>query len=240
MATRYNFSDWIVFEDDDYVVVNKPPHLATLDDRAAPVSLLSLARQYHGSMQVCHRLDKETSGALLLAKNQAAYKAANTQFAARQIDKVYHALANGVAGFQEDTIELPLHISSSGKARISYRAGKPSVTHVKVLERFQQHTLLECRPVTGRLHQIRVHLAARQLPLVSDALYDGAPLLLSQIKKKYKAKAEQEERPLIGRVALHAYALGFTDMSGKKQIISTPYPKDFRVALQQLQKHASL
>jgi len=234
---KKNFKDWIVFEDDDYLLINKPPYVSTLADRTGAASILELATEYFTGCQVCHRLDKETSGALLVSKHSAAYKHANAQFAERTVDKTYHAVANGLHNLQNKEIELALHVAASGSVRVS-RTGKPSTTFVTSLERFKQHTLVECKPVTGRMHQIRVHMAAIGAPLVADLAYGGADLYLSSIKNKYKPKFEKEERPLLARVALHAFSLKFKDLKGDHHYIECPYPKDFRTVLTQLKKNS--
>ena len=182
-------------------------------------------------------MDKETSGALLISKHAEAYKHANTQFADRTIEKTYHAVANGIHNLQNKEIDLPLHVAASGAVRVS-RTGKPSTTYVTSLEQFKHHTLLECKPETGRMHQIRVHMAAIEAPLVADLVYGGTDLLLSSIKKNYKAKYDKEERPIMARVTLHAFSLRFKNIKGKSQYIECPYPKDFRTVLTQLKKNS--
>ena len=230
-----NFKEWIVFENDNYLVVNKPPYIATLDDRSSPISVLKLAREYNGNIQVCHRLDKETSGVLLLAKTSEAYRHASTQFSERQVKKTYHAVANGVHDFSNKVIDLDLSISSSGIVKVK-KGAKPSKTVVNTLEKFRHHTLAECLPETGRMHQIRVHMAAVNAPLVADTMYGGKDLYLSQIKKNYRPKNEEPERPIMARVALHAFALEFKDLNGEIINVSGLYPKDFQTVLTQLRK----
>lgn len=236
MQQNKNFTDWIVFENDDYLVINKPPFVSTLEDRTGAASVLQLATEYNNGCQVCHRLDKETSGALLVSKHSEAYKHANAQFADRTIEKTYHAVANGIHNLLDEEIDLPLHVAASGSVRVS-RTGKPSTTFVTSLERFKYHTLVECKPVTGRTHQIRVHMAAIDAPLVADLAYGGTDLFLSFIKKKYKPKFDKEERPLMARVALHAFSLRFKDFKGNTLYIECPYPKDFQTVLRQLKKN---
>ena len=238
MSQHKNFKDWIVFEDDDYLVINKPPYVSTLEDRTGAASVLDLAKAYNEGCQVCHRLDKETSGALLISKHSAAYKHANAQFAYRTIEKTYHAVADGLHTLSEKVIDLPLHVASSGAVRVNKKTGKISTTVVTSLKHYKYHTLVECKPLTGRMHQIRVHMAAIGAPLVADVVYGGKQLLLSSIKKKYKAKIEQDERPLLARVALHAFALKFKDFKDNIQEIACPYPKDFETVIKQLEKNS--
>ena len=236
MPQNKKFKDWIVFEDDDYLVINKPPYVSTLEDRTGAASIHQLAIEYHVGCQVCHRLDKETSGALLLSKHADAYKHANVQFAERTVEKTYHAVADGLHNMANEKLEFPLHVAASGSVRVS-RTGKPSTTIVTSLERFKYHTLVECKPVTGRMHQIRVHMAAIDAPLVADLAYGGTDIYLSAIKKNYKPKFDKKERPLLARVALHAFSLKFKDFKGNTAKIECPYPKDFRTVLTQLMKN---
>jgi 23S rRNA pseudouridine955/2504/2580 synthase len=110
-----------------------------------------------------------------------------------------------------------------------------------VLESFRGHTLLRCRPLTGRTHQIRVHLRYRHLPIVGDELYLGKPLFLSSFKPGYRLKPGRVERPLIGSVALHAERLEIPHpVTGQPVVIESPWPKDLQVALKYLRQHASM
>ena len=218
------------------MAINKPPYIATLEDRSSPVSVLSMARDYVANAQVCHRLDKETSGVLLLAKNNQAYKNAAGQFSDRTVKKVYHAVVNGVHEFIGEEINLDLFISPSGNVRVK-KGAKPSTTTVSTIEKFKYHTLVACIPLTGRMHQIRVHLAAVGAPLVADTIYGGSELYLSRLKRNYRPKSGIEERPLMPRVALHAYALSFEDIDGKKITIECPYPKDIQSIIVQLKRY---
>ena len=133
MSRKVSFKDWILFEDDNYIAINKPPHVATLDDRAATINVLSLAKEYWQDAQVCHRLDKETSGVLLLSKNSAAYRNAAVQFEKRQVRKVYHAVVEGIHEFKQESIELPIEVRGNGPVRISHKDGKPSTTIVSTI-----------------------------------------------------------------------------------------------------------
>ncbi|MDQ7948206.1 MAG: pseudouridine synthase, partial [Pedobacter sp.] len=105
-----SFKDLIIYEDNDYVVVNKPPFIASLDERGAAgeINILRLAKQYVPDAQVCHRLDKETSGALVIAKNAEAYRNLSMQFERRKVKKVYHAVVDGQYHFEELLVDLPI------------------------------------------------------------------------------------------------------------------------------------
>ena len=122
-----------------------------------------------------------------------------------------------------------------GIAKISRREGKPAQTYFTSLKSFRFHTLLECRPITGRMHQIRVHLAFLKAPITGDEQYGGKPFFLSSVKRGFNLKKQTEERPIMDRMALHAYALKFAPLSGEKVVITAPYPKDMQALLRQLE-----
>ncbi len=196
-----------------------------------------MARQHVPDAQVGHRLDKETSGALAIAKHPEAYRELAIQFEKRRVKKTYHAVSEGIHDFQEVTVDLPIHATSKGVVRISRREGKSAQTLVQTLAVYQRHTLVKCQPITGRMHQIRVHLTSLGAPIVSDEQYGGHWFYLLSVKRNYQLKKDTEEQPLIKRVALHASALGFTGMDGQPLEVTAPYPKDFAVLLKQLDKN---
>src|SRR5437868_1048047 len=108
MKQKINFSDLILFEDNDYVLINKPPFISTLEDRNEPVNLLALAREVFADPQVCHRLDKDTSGVLAIAKNPEAYRHLSMQFEHREVTKTYFAVADGLHQFEDKLIDAPI------------------------------------------------------------------------------------------------------------------------------------
>lgn len=231
------FKELIIYEDDDYVVINKPPHIATLNDRVATQNIISMAKEYTADAQVCHRLDKETSGALAIAKNPEAYRSLSIQFEKREVDKVYHAVIKGLKDFGEVKVELPISQLSNGTVKIDKKEGKLAETFFSSLKTFRNYTLVACKPVTGRMHQIRIHLASLGSPIACDENYGGEYIYMSSLKRNFKLKKDTEELPLISRVALHAYSLAFNNMGGKKVNIIAPYPKDFDVLIKQLEKN---
>jgi len=232
-----DFKDLILFEDEDYIVINKPPFLATLDERFGGANnILRMAREYTADVQACHRLDKETSGALALAKNPAAYRNLSMQFENREVNKLYHAVAWGMHHFDNLLVDRKIETTSKGKARLAYK-GKPAETYFTTLEAFARHTLVQCVPITGRMHQIRLHLMFLQAPIVGDGLYGGEDFYLSSLKRKFNVKEGEEEQPFIKRFALHARQLNFAKMDGKSVTIEAPYPKDFRVLVDTLRQY---
>ncbi|WP_207432806.1 RluA family pseudouridine synthase [Sabulibacter ruber] len=231
------FRDLIIFENDDYIVVNKPPFLATLEDRSLnATNLLTLARQYHSDAQACHRLDKETSGCLAIAKNPEAYRHLSLQFENRQVQKIYHAVAWGSHDYENQLVDRAIQPGLKGIAKLSPK-GKPAQTYFTTLEKFGRHTLVECKPITGRMHQIRLHLSYLKAPIVQDEMYGGEPLYLSSLKRKFNLAKNTEEQPLIKRFALHSYQLGFTLLNGEPILVTADYPKDFDVLLKLLRKN---
>jgi 23S rRNA pseudouridine955/2504/2580 synthase len=234
-----DFKDLILFENEDYILVNKPPHFSTLDDRTDTVNIKKLAKAYSEDAQVCHRLDKETSGVLAIAKNPEAYRHLAMQFEDRQVKKVYHAVVDGVQDFTDVNVYLPIHAQANGIVKIDRVNGKLAETFFNTIKAYKKHTLVQCLPITGRMHQIRIHLTCLKAPIVCDEQYGGKFIYLSELKKKnFNLKQDTEEQPLIKRVALHAYSLKFTLLNGEEIEIIAPYPKDFDVLVKQLEKHS--
>src|ERR1700712_4622471 len=234
------FADLILFENDDIIVVNKPPFISTLDEReGAEINMLRLAKQYTDDAQICHRLDKETSGALIIAKNPEAYRNVSMQFEHRQVKKVYHAVIEGTHVFEELFIDLPILNVGKGTVTISRQDGKRAETWFQSLKYYKHYTLVECRPVTGRMHQIRIHLATQRASIAGDEMYKGKPVFLSEIKRKYHLGKDQEELPIRKRFAFHAYEVSFKLPTARDITIHAPYPKDFETLLKLLEKFDS-
>lgn len=236
MAKKLTFKNLVIWQDSNYWVINKPPFISTLDDRNDSTNILSLAKTESEDAQVCHRLDKDTSGILIIAKNPEAYRHMSIQFENRTVNKVYHAIADGIHDFKDKVVEDSILKLSNGTVKID-RKGKEAKTIFNTLHAFKQHTLIECKPVSGRMHQIRIHLANHGASISGDQYYGGRPFFLSSIKKKYNLKRETEELPLIKRHALHAFELTFLSLEDKKVTVTAEYPKDFRVLIQQLEKN---
>jgi 23S rRNA pseudouridine955/2504/2580 synthase len=238
---RYKFKDLIVFENDNYILINKPAQVASLHERIGVAkSIVQMSKQYHEDAQLCHRLDKETTGIMAIAKNPEAYRNLAIQFEKRKVKKKYHAVAKGVHEFKDLKIEASLAVTAKGVAKVNREKGKESVTIANTIRAFKNHSLIECEPLTGRLHQIRIHLSYCKAPLIADLQYGGEHLYLSEIKrKKFNLKWGDEEQPLMQRVALHAHRLAFADVDGKLIDVEAPYPKDMRALLKQLENYDS-
>jgi RluA family pseudouridine synthase len=247
MAAKFKIA--VLYSDESLLIVNKPAGIPTLPDGyvAEQPDLVALLTSQHGALWVVHRLDRETSGVLALARNEAAHRALNTQFESRDVAKVYHAIVNGHPAWDERSIAAPLRPDADRYHRtlVDHEAGKPAVTHCRVLERFGHGalrlTLIEARPETGRTHQIRVHLMTLGFPVAVDALYStDAPVYLSAIKRQYRGDAE-DEQPLLGRLGLHALQLTLRHpVSDTEVTFEAPYPKDIAATLNQLRKHAAI
>lgn len=191
-----------------------------------------------------HRLDADTSGVLLLTKTREALNDLAGQFVQRQTKKNYLALVHGVPAPAEQTIEkcIAPHPTREGLFVARTHVGKESVTRIKVLEEFRHYALVQAEPLTGRTHQIRVHLKSIGHPIVADSLYGTSEgIFLSEFKRDYKHSKAKPERPLIGRLALHAERLTILHPATKQPLeIVAPPPHDFEVALKYLRKFSRM
>ncbi|MCC7244693.1 MAG: RluA family pseudouridine synthase [Saprospiraceae bacterium] len=232
----------LIYEDDDLLVVDKPAGLLTIPDRQGlQPSLLGELQRRYGQVMTVHRLDRETSGILCFARNEAAHRSLSMQFEHHTADKFYLALVDGVLHHDEGEIDKPIgeHPAIPGKMTISTK-GKPSLTFYRASERFKRFTLTEVLIKTGRTHQIRVHFQSIGYPLAVDALYGRRDkFFLSEIKgKSFKSgKFSDEERPLMERTSLHSMRLRLDQpTTGERLEFKTELPKDFAALLKQLRK----
>lgn len=235
---KFHFKDQIVFENDNYIAISKPAGVSSLHERIGLAnSVIEQAKRYDEKLQLCHRLDKDTSGVLLLSKHAKAYSNAAVAFEKRKVNKVYHAISDGVHGVSNLEIDLPLITTRSGRSAINRQKGKPSKTLVSSIENFGHFTLMECKPESGRQHQIRIHLASQNAPIAADVIYGGKLPFLSRLKRGFTPNKREEERPMIERFALHAYALELQDIDGTLLTMQAEYPRDFGVFIKLLRKY---
>jgi len=232
--------DLLVFENNDFLVLNKPSGVLSIPDREGKdVSLKTLLQEKYPGIYTVHRLDKDTSGIIVFAKNEETHRHLSKQFEERRTEKIYVGLVIGSPTHKKGTINKPIAENTVKRGvMIIHQRGKESVTDYGVLEDFGMYSWLQFRIHTGRTHQIRVHMKDIGHPIVCDELYgDGKPVLLSSIKSKFKlSKKEEEERPILSRLALHAHKLTFSDTHGQIFELEAEIPKDLRATLHQLEK----
>jgi RluA family pseudouridine synthase len=256
-ATREFWEIPVLYEDEHLLALDKPARLLTSPDRydANRPNLMKLlhdgienakpwARERNLNYLInAHRLDFETSGVILLAKNKPALVALANLFGTDKPQKKYVALIRGEPlenQFEVDASLAP-HPVKIGLMRVDPKNGKQSKTKFEVLEKFPRfgYALLKCEPLTGRTHQIRVHASHAGLKVVGDELYGGKPLWLSRLKSDYRLKEGKTERPLISRVALHAEELTLPHpITGEVLTVTARWPKDLKVAVKYLRQFA--
>ena len=230
----------VIFENDSFIAINKPAGLLSIPDREqTQISLKDILLKKYDAIFTVHRLDKDTSGIILFAKNEAAHKYFSQLFEERKIEKYYQGLVHGIPTQKKGTIDAPIAEHGVQKGfYIVHQRGKDSVTDYEVIQENKSFSLLQFQLHTGRTHQIRVHCKNIGHPLACDELYgNGKPVLLSTIKKKYKlSQHDEQERPMLNRLALHSYRLKFADIDGKIIDLEAQLPKDIRALLQQIKK----
>ena len=237
----------ILHEDDSIIVINKPANWSSIPDRfdESKQNILKSLQTYREEIYMVHRLDRETSGVMVIAKTPKAHKFLNDQFENRKVEKIYHAFVDGCPIEDEFTVDQKIATSASKPGQVFIgKVGKESQTSFRLLERWKVFSLLECKPKTGRLHQIRIHLQHAGHSLMIDDKYGNrSEFKISEIKnrKKFNIKKNTIERPLISRQTLHAQSLTFTHPESKERMtIECEYPKDLRALKNQLSKWNSV
>lgn len=229
----------IILETPDFVAVNKPSGLLSIPDRmGVEISLKDLLKQQYGQIYTVHRLDKDTSGIIIFAKNETSHKALSALFESREMEKFYLGLVQGQMMNTSGSIDAAI-MEHPGKTTkmMTHVKGKPSLTDYEVQEQFRLYSWVRFQIHTGRTHQIRVHMQHIGHSIVCDEIYgDPKPVLLSSIKKNFKlAKVAEEEKPILSRLALHSSQLNFM-YEDVDYALEAPLPKDLRAVLQQLKK----
>jgi len=232
-----------LYEDDDFIIVNKPSGVLAIPDRfdSTKASMRGMLQQETGGdIYVVHRIDRDTSGVMAFAKNDVAHRYLSGLFERHEVGKFYAGLVLGTPDPAQGRIEAGIaeHPTIKGKMVTTHK-GKASVTDYRVVESWPMHALMQWQIHTGRTHQIRIHMASIGHALVCDPIYgDGKPFLLSTIKRKFKiGKFSEEERPLLSRLALHAYQLTFAGPDGREISAEAPLPKDIGACVTQLRKN---
>ena len=226
----------ILYEDSDVILINKPKNMVVHPAAGHYTGTLVNALMYHcrGDLSgingvlrpgIVHRIDKDTTGVLIVCKNDRAHNALAEQLKEHSITRKYHAIVCGNLKEDEGTVDAPLgrHPQDRKKMAIVRSGGKRAVTHYRVLERFGNDTYIECQLETGRTHQIRVHMASLGHPLLGDEIYGRA-------KSPFKLEGQ----------TLHAMVLGFIHpTTGEYMEFEAPLPEYFEKLLEKLRKSGS-
>ena len=239
----------IIYEDEELIILNKQPDMIVHPARGNTHGTLVNALAFYsdelstglGEFRpgIVHRLDKNTTGVMIVTKNDAAQWKIAKQFENRQVNKTYLAIVHGTPELTADRINVPLGVHPKIREKYSIRpeTGKEAVTFYEVLEAFRGFSLLKLTPKTGRTHQIRVHLSYIKHPIVADDMYGGKLIYLWQL-----ADTEPEvQEPVLNRVALHAFSIEFRHPSTEKIVeFQAPMPQDMQNLLNALRKYRQI
>ncbi len=200
-----------IFEDENLIAIDKPSGLATQGGSGIEISVDDFVTSQ--KWQLVHRLDKDTSGVLLIAKNNETAEFLTNAFRDKLVKKTYLALVNGVVKKENGTINIPLRkklLGKNEKVSPDFTDGKEAITKFKILKKFSNYTLLELKPLTGRMHQLRVHCKEIGHPILNDVKYGGKEVL---------------KKDLCKRLCLHAAKIEIEDYHGQKLEIKTNAPE---------------
>ncbi|MBL0333004.1 MAG: RluA family pseudouridine synthase [Chlorobiota bacterium] len=230
----------VLFQDDNIVVFDKSSGIAVIPERYdIGNSLKELAEFEIGKLLTVHRIDKETSGIVLFAKNAESHRNLNIQFEKRECEKIYIAVLEGELPEDEMKIDIPIGTDPSDPTIMRPSArGKECVTIFKVINRFKGYTLVSANLLTGRQHQIRVHARAIGFPLLVDSIYGNrSNFLLSTLKRGFRTGKYSEESPIISRLTLHAQKLSINHpITNERITFESELPRDLKALIQQLSK----
>jgi 23S rRNA pseudouridine1911/1915/1917 synthase len=236
----------IVYEDEAFVVVDKGPGMVVHPAKGNWAGTLVNALQFHFDQLstiggenrpgIVHRLDRDTSGLVIVAKDDRAHRLLARQFEERTIHKEYLALVAGSPSRDSDYIDRPIGFHPTNREKMAIRliedGARPAITYYEVIERFPRYTLVRCRPETGRTHQLRVHLTHIGHPIVADKLYSGRDkLTVGDVVGR--AEVPASDQILMGRQALHAHSLELEHpVTGQPLKLSSPLPADMATTLE--------
>jgi 23S rRNA pseudouridine1911/1915/1917 synthase len=237
----------VIYEDENIISVNKISGISVGgdrwdDSRERLDELVAAGRVPGAKLFTVHRIDRDTSGLVVFAKNGESHRRLSLAFEERRAEKHYIAVVYGRPSWSETSCDLPL-VPDGNKRHLTiidkYR-GKKSLTHFRLLGGAGSYSVLEARPETGRTHQIRVHAAAIGFPIVCDVLYgNGKPVLLSSFKRDWRGDP-LEERPLLDRLGLHAAELALpADSAAGPLHFDAPLPRDMAALVKQMKKEGS-
>jgi 23S rRNA pseudouridine1911/1915/1917 synthase len=232
----------ILSADSEYVFVNKPSGLLTIPDRHDPSmpSVVGILRRTYPNIMIVHRIDKDTSGALVFAQNAEAHRHASICFETRKVTKKYLGIVHGTPPNTSGSIQDKImdHPVINGKMIVNAKQGKEAITNYSVVETFHGYTLMEFHILTGRMHQIRIHCANMGCPLLCDPIYGkDEQIFVSTINKKYTlGKYIENELPILSRLALHSFQIEFNACNGSLYKTEAPLFKDMQATLQQMRK----
>jgi len=236
----------IIYEDDDLIILNKPADIIVHPARGNKHGTLVNALAHYSEQLssglgefrpgIVHRLDRNTTGVMVVTKRDTAQWKVARQFELRQVKKSYAAIVHGTPELHADRISAPLGIHPRIREKYAVRpeSGKEAITFYEVMEVFRGFSLVQCKPRTGRTHQIRVHLAYIKHPIVADEMYGGRLVYPWQL-----ADAEPTaQSPAIARCALHAHTIEFTHPTTEKKVhFEAPFPEDMQHFLTLLRQH---
>jgi 23S rRNA pseudouridine1911/1915/1917 synthase len=235
----------IIYEDDDMLVINKQANLIVHPARGYKKGTLINALAFHAKQLskgsedfrpgIVHRLDRNTTGVLVIAKNETAHWRLARQFETRKTKKYYLAIVHGTPEPDADCINKPLAVHPLIRERFAVLPliGKEAITFYEIIEKFRGYSLLKINIKTGRTHQIRVHMSYIKHPIIGDEMYGGRFVYPWQLEDK----PSQPQEPLISRPALHAWQIEITHPATNKQMIfEAPVPDDMRIILEELRK----
>jgi 23S rRNA pseudouridine1911/1915/1917 synthase len=240
----------VVYEDEALAVVNKPPGMVVHPGKGHSAGTLAAALAWHfsnlstvgggGRPGIVHRLDRDTSGLLVVAKDDEVHWRLADQFQNRTVNKDYLAIVVGSPQFDRDEISLPIGVHPYQREKMAVRrdtgGSRPAVSRYEVTERYDGYTLLTVSPRTGRTHQIRVHLASLGCPVLCDKQYGGHDRITVGA-----IRGDSSDKTLLDRQALHAWRLAFDHpLAGKRLAFESPLPADLAGVLSLLRLHRAL